>query len=124
MCLMQEKYCRHTFKGGSYLRDYDWKTLVKDDVHSIVLGVISAADGSNSHAIAIHGGYIYDANETVALLLSTEALNYCASNDSVQTAFVTFRKGYIFAYDGQKPGKIARMTLQSTPTGGDCVAPA
>ena len=99
-------------QGTNLPCDYDWRRLVKEDLTSIVLGVISASDGSNSHAIAIHGGYVYDANETIAIPLSQKALDYCASTDTVESKFVKFRKGYMFAYAGQKPSKIARMTLQ------------
>ena len=102
-----------SFVQGKHLpRDYDWKTLVEDDRTSIVLGVIRASDGSNSHAIAIHGGYIYDANEKNAIPLCQEALDYCSSTDTVQSKFVKFWRGYVFAYAGQKASKIARMTLR------------
>ena len=99
-------------QGTNLSHDYDWRSLVKQDLTSIVLGVISASDGSNSHAIAIHGGYVYDANETIAIPLSQQALDYCALTDTVESKFVKFRRGYMFAYAGKKPSRIARMTLQ------------
>ena len=98
-------------------RNFHWKTMVQqEDVTTILLGVISASDGSNSHAVAIHGGYIYDANETIAIPLSQEALDYCASTPTVQSRFVNFVKGRMFAYVGQKPGKLSRMMLKTYTT--------
>jgi hypothetical protein len=74
---------------------------------------LKASDGSCCHAVCIHGGYVYDANETVALPLCDEALNYCTSTPLVKSTFVGFRRGYIFCYEGQRKQKLARMTLQA-----------
>jgi hypothetical protein len=90
-------------------RAFHWTDMLLNK-GTILLGVISASDGSNSHAIAIHNGFIYDANESVALSLSQEALDYCASTDTIQSQFVSFRKGCLFRYNGQKPSRIAHMT--------------
>ena len=90
-------------------RAFRWTDMLLNK-GTILLGVISASDGSNSHAIAIHNGFIYDANESVALSLSQEALDYCASTDTIQSQFVSFRKGHLFRYNGQKPSRIAHMT--------------
>jgi hypothetical protein len=46
-------------------------------------GVLHASDGSCCHALTIHGGFIYDANETIALPLCNEALNYCTPTSLV-----------------------------------------
>ncbi len=56
--------------------------------------VLSASDGSCCHAVAIHGGYLYNANEVIALPLCEEALNYCTSTALVQSECVRFRRGY------------------------------
>jgi hypothetical protein len=101
-----------TFIQGRELpRHFDWKTMVCDDLTTILLGAIFASDGSISHAIAIHGGFIYDANETVAIPLTQEALDYCSSTETVKSTFVGFWRGYTFAYNGKKPSRIAKMTL-------------
>ena len=47
----------------------------------IVVGVLSESDGNASHAVSIHAGWIYDANETTALPLCREGMNYCCSTD-------------------------------------------
>jgi hypothetical protein len=90
---------------------FDWKAGL--DARHLLLGVLSASDGSCCHAVCIHGGYVYDANETVALPLCDEALNYCTSTPLVKSTFVGFRRGYIFCYEGQRKQKLARMTLQA-----------
>ena len=57
--------------------EYDWKTM---DEKIVFVGVLFASDGSSSHAVSIHGSYIYDANEEFALPLCQEALHYCTSS--------------------------------------------
>lgn len=88
---------------------YDWKQGL--DARHLLLGVLSASDGSCCHAVCIHGGYVYDANEIFALPLCDEALNYCTSTALVKSEFVGFRRGYIFRYEGQRKQKLAKMTL-------------
>ena len=85
--------------------------MVSDDLTTILLGAICASDGSISHAVAIHGGFIYDANETLAIPLTQEALDYCSSTETVKSTFVEFWRGYTFAYNGKKPSRIEKMTL-------------
>jgi hypothetical protein len=102
-----------TFIQGRELpRHFDWKTMVSADLTTILLGAIWASDGSISHAIAIHGGFIYDANETLAIPLTQEALDYCSSTETVKSTFVEFWRGYTFAYKGKKPSRIEKMTLR------------
>jgi hypothetical protein len=91
-------------------RRFDWKNDL--DARHLLLGVLSASDGSCCHAVCIHGGYVYDANETKAIPLCDDALNYCTSTTLVKSTFVDFRRGYIFRYDGQKKAKLTKMTLQ------------
>ena len=67
-----------------------------DDRH-ILVGVLLASDGNCSHAVSIHGGNVYDANEVVALPLCQEALDYCTSTAEVNSSFVRFRCGYFGA---------------------------
>jgi hypothetical protein len=57
--------------------DFNWKT----DLHkrTIVLGVLNASDGNCSHAVTLHGGFIFDANKLIAFGLCQEALDYCTS---------------------------------------------
>ena len=91
-------------------RKFDWNTdLLPTDV---VMGVMVASDGSSSHAITIHGGgYIFDANEHVALPLCVEALDYCTSTEQVKSTFVRFKRAWLYRYHGKQPNRIARMTL-------------
>ena len=91
-------------------RGFDWRMDL--DPRHLLLGVLSASDGSCCHAVCIHGGFVYDANEIVALPLCTEALNYCTSTALVKSSFVDFRRGYIFQYEGERKAKLAKMTLQ------------
>ena len=91
-------------------QQFEWKEEL--DSRHLLLGVLSASDGSCCHAVTIHGGYVYDANEVIALPLCEEALNYCTSTALVKSEFVRFRRGYIFRYEGQRKEKLAKMTLQ------------
>ena len=91
-------------------KQFKWKEEL--DSRHLLLGVLSASDGSCCHAVTIHGGYVYDANEVIALPLCEEALNYCTSTALVKSEFVRFRRGYIFQYEGQRKEKLAKMTLQ------------
>jgi hypothetical protein len=55
------------------------------------------------HAVTIHGGFIYDANEVVALPLCQEALDYCTSTETQKSTFIEFRRGFLFQYMGSQP---------------------
>jgi hypothetical protein len=90
---------------------FEWREDL--DERHLLLGVLYASDGSCCHAVTIHGGYVYDANEVIGLPLCQEALDYCTSTALVKSEFVRFRRGYIFRYEGQKKQKLARMTLQT-----------
>jgi hypothetical protein len=46
---------------------FNWKTDL--DERTLLLGVINASDGNCSHAVTVHGGFVYDANELVAIPL-------------------------------------------------------
>ena len=90
-------------------RHFEWKSDLKPN--EVVVGVLKASDGSCSHAITIHENYIYDANETVALRLCDEALDYCTSTAEIKSSFVSFWRGYRFFYDGGKRSRCSRMSL-------------
>ena len=59
----------------------------------------------------IHAGWIYDANETTALPLCMEGLNYCCSTATVKNTFLTFQKLTCFSYDGHNKHKRNAMRL-------------
>lgn len=88
---------------------FDWKVDLKED--EVVLGVLQASDDSCSHAVTIHGDFIYDANETIALRLCDEALDYCTSSETVQSKFVAFKLGFRFFYEGKRPLRRSKMRL-------------
>ena len=70
---------------------FDWQQLLQGKMKdTIVLGVLNKSDGNCSHAVTIHGGYVYDANEEVAIPLCKEALDYCCSTSTVKNEFVNF----------------------------------
>ena len=75
------------------LRNFDWRTdlLPKD----VMMGVMVASDGSCSHAITVHGGFIFDANEQLALPLCPEALDYCTSTPQIESTFVGFKRAWL-----------------------------
>ena len=88
---------------------FDWKSDLREN--ELVLGVLFASDNSCSHAVSIHGNYIYDANEPVALPLTDEALDYCTSTETVKTSFICFKFGFRFFYEGQRQGRLLKMKL-------------
>jgi hypothetical protein len=91
-------------------KNFDWQKDLLDERH-ILVGVLLASDGNCSHAVTIHGGFVYDANEVVALPLCQEALDYCTSIAEVKSSFVRFRRGYFLRYKGTKKHKLDLMTL-------------
>ena len=79
----------------------------------ILLGVIASSDGHTSHAIATHGGYIYDANEEYAIPLCQEGLDYCASTPTKARSFVRFHRVVRLEYRGQQANRQQSMTLKN-----------
>jgi hypothetical protein len=77
---------------------FDWRLLQEQMKDTILLGVLNESDGNGSHAVTIHGGYVYDANEVVAIPLCKEALDYCCSTSTVKNEFVSFRKVTLLFY--------------------------
>lgn len=89
-------------------QNFDWKTKI--DTSVIVLGVLRASDGNCSHAVTIHGRFIYDANERVAIPLTKEGLDYCTSDGDRKSEFCGFVRGYIYTYQGIPAMMSYRMT--------------
>ena len=75
---------------------FDWRLLQDQMMDTMVLAVLNESDGNGSHAVTIHGGYVNDANEVVAIPLYKEALDYCCSTSTVKNEFFSFRKGTPF----------------------------
>ena len=73
-----------------------------DLTNSFALVVLSASDGSRSHAITVHDGYIFDGNEATALPLSIEALNYLCSTRERKASFTGVVAGYLFVQQGKR----------------------
>ena len=91
----------------------DWKLLQRFLKDYIAVGVLNESDGNGSHAVTIHGNFVYDANEVVALPLCQEALDYCCSTTTVKNEFVNFRELIFFYYEGQDMNRKSAMTLYS-----------
>ena len=89
--------------------DFSWQTDLGD--RTILLGVLNASDGNCSHAITVHGGFIYDANEQVSIPLCQEALDYCTSTATEKSTFVNFRRIVLFYYEGKNGDKVRKMSL-------------
>ena len=62
------------------------------------LGVLAASDGHRLHVVAIHGGYVYDANETIAIPYTLERLDYCTSTPTRDSKFLHFHCGIKMEY--------------------------
>ena len=91
---------------------FDWKTDLQPN--DVFIGVLLASDESCSHAVTLHGGFVFDANEPVALRLCDESLDYCTSTENVKSSFVKFKRGYLFRHNGMNTNRIARMTIKTT----------
>jgi hypothetical protein len=91
----------------------DWKLLQRFFKDYIAVGVLNESDGNGSHAVTIHGNFVYDANEVVALPLCQEALDYCCSTTTVKNKFVNFRELIFFYYEGQDMNRKSALTLYS-----------
>ena len=89
--------------------DFDYKTQL--DKKDVFVGVLKASDGNCSHAITVHEGWIYDANENVTIPLCSEGLDYCTSTEAQQSLFVEFKHGYIFRYMGNNKIYLKKMRL-------------
>ena len=90
-------------------RKFEWRTdLLPTDV---MMGVMVVSDGSCSHVITVHGGFIFDANEQLTLPLCPEALDYCTLTAQVKSTFVAFKRAWLYWYHGKQPNWIAKMTL-------------
>ena len=92
-------------------RIFDFKKELEET--EIFVGVLLALDGNSNHAITIHGGFVYDANERVAIPLCQEALDYCTCTPTQNSHFVEFRRGFMLRYGGGKKNRIQAMTLPS-----------
>jgi len=90
---------------------FDWQLLQEQMKDTMVLAVLNESDGNGSHAVTIHSGFVYDANEVVAIPLCKEALDYCCSTSTVKNEFVSFRKATLFFYDGPDINRKASFTL-------------
>ena len=92
-------------------RHFDWKNELNETV--VFVGVLLASDGNSNHAVTIHGGFIYDANEIVAIPLCQKALDYCTCTPTEKSTFIDFRRGFMFRYVGGKKHRIQSMTHPS-----------
>ncbi len=52
---------------------FDWKLLQEQMKDTILLVVLNESDRNGSQAVTINSGYVYDANEVVAIPLCKEA---------------------------------------------------
>jgi hypothetical protein len=66
----------------------NWQLLQEQMKNTMVLAVLNESNGNGSHAVTIHGGCVYDANEVVAIPLCKEALDYCCSTSTVAEELV------------------------------------
>ncbi len=92
---------------------FNWEVLLQEQMQgTILLGVLNESVGNASHAVAIHGGYVYNANEAVAIPLCKESLDYCCSTSTVvKNEFVSFRKASLFFFEGKDEEKKRQMTV-------------
>ena len=104
---MAQKVLPNWVKVKRMSKLFVWENDLKPE--HMFLGQLLATDGSNSHAVTIHGGFVYDANEAQGLPLSKESLDYCTCEKPGDSLFHSFWDGYIFMYEGKKQDKCAIM---------------
>ena len=86
--------------------EFQWEVLLQEEMKiTIALCVLNESDGNSSHAVTIHGGYVYDANEVIAIPLCKEALDYCCSTETMKNTFVSFCRVTTFQYLGKEKEK-------------------
>jgi hypothetical protein len=85
-------------KGLKNAHLLDWEVLLQEHMQgTILLGVLNEEpNGNASHAVAIHCGFVYDANKVVAISLCKQSLDYCCSTLTVKNEFVSFRRATLF----------------------------
>ena len=88
---------------------FNWESDLDD--RTIFVGVLLASDGHCNHAVTIHGKWVYDANETIALPLMRDTLDYCTSTETRKSKFRGFWRGVLFQYIGTKKERISRLTV-------------
>jgi hypothetical protein len=88
---------------------FNWESDLDD--RTIFVGVLLASDGHCNHAVTIHGKWVYDANETIALPLMRETLDYCTTTETRKSTFRGFWRGVCFQYIGTKKERISRLTV-------------
>ena len=81
--------------------DFQWEVLLQEEMKiTIALCVLNESDGNSLHAVTIHGGYVYDANEVTATPLCKEAVG--CSTETMKNTFVSFRRVTTFQYLGKE----------------------
>jgi len=99
------------FPGWLQVRRVPKRFSLQDVAPSMVaVLVLTASDGNCSHAVSTHGGYLYDANEEIAIPSVTKGSIYCCSNEEIHAEFVDFKRGWIFEYQGKAFQKTLMMT--------------
>jgi len=99
------------FPGWLQVRRVPKRFSLQDVAPSMVaVLVLTASDGNCSHAVSTHGGYLYDANEEIAIPFCRQGLDYCCSNEEIHAEFVGFKRGWIFEYRGKALQKTLMMT--------------
>jgi hypothetical protein len=88
---------------------FDWKTNLNE--RTLFLGVLNASNGNCSHAVTVHGGYIFNANKLIAIPLCQKALDYCTSTQTEKSSFVKLPSNSAFYYKGQRQEKVRKMNL-------------
>jgi hypothetical protein len=75
---------------------------------AVAIVILKASDGSTTHAITVHDKIIFDSNETEALPLCRENLDYICSTNTRQAHWVGIVTGYMFREQGNQ-----RQLIQS-----------
>jgi hypothetical protein len=79
---------------------FDWKNDLKDNM--ILVGSLEGSDGSVHHAVTLFRGWLFDSNETHALPLTKQALDFCTQTEEEMTmtgcasTFCRFKHGTIY----------------------------
>ena len=81
--------------------------------YDLFISIIKGLDDIAKHAIGIYNNLIFDSNESVAISLCQEGLDYCVSTKGVRSQFVSFTAGFFFR-ENSKKGRLKRIAADDT----------
>ena len=99
---------------NKHIDQIDWKNNIKQ--FDIFVGGILGTDGIANHAVAIYNNWIFDANESIAILLCKLGLDYCVSTKKDTFEIIELTSGFSYREQGNKQRLKRRLEDKSNAT--------